>query len=357
MGEPGSLLADDTSPLLAAGSHGGSATLRRKDGRATVRAGVSITADSIAGFGEFPAAVVFVGADLGRLAALKLLLPERGRIRLIGTARAALRVISELPFKLVVFDNSLGPVFGQTFLQAVQVCLPAARVIITSTAPETAIVPKDPLLNEQWKVVIKPYRVDDLARHVERTLYVYGSRPAPVRSRTGYVLDAVDYVSQHYRERRIVQRTSAALAVSTTYLAHVFPREIGLTLKKFATWIRVEVAASLLRETRESLDDVADKVGFDNAPHLSRVFKQYTAYSPGQYRRESSVGGPPMDDPPRTRVAPNGEPRYVECEAVVAPCRRPRRPGETASRARLTVRGADGAGWDLDPKLPPGAVG
>jgi AraC-like DNA-binding protein len=45
------------------------------------------------------------------------------------------------------------------------------------------------------------------------------------------------------------------------------------------------VAKQLLYERGYTLDPIAEKVGFSDASHLSRVFLRYAGYRPGTYRR------------------------------------------------------------------------
>jgi two-component system response regulator YesN len=51
-----------------------------------------------------------------------------------------------------------------------------------------------------------------------------------------------------------------------------------MTGQEYVTKIRIKVAKQLLSERRCTLDHIAEKVGFSDASHLSRVFLRYAGY-------------------------------------------------------------------------------
>ena len=58
-----------------------------------------------------------------------------------------------------------------------------------------------------------------------------------------------------------------------------------MSVKAYLTRLRVEMARRMLMETDAKLESIASAVGFCDAPHLSRVFMQYTRRRPGEYRQ------------------------------------------------------------------------
>jgi two-component system response regulator YesN len=57
-----------------------------------------------------------------------------------------------------------------------------------------------------------------------------------------------------------------------------------MTVRRYLTRVRVEVAKDLLERTDEKLATVAAHVGFFDASHLARVFRKSTGRSPRAYR-------------------------------------------------------------------------
>jgi AraC family transcriptional regulator len=96
----------------------------------------------------------------------------------------------------------------------------------------------------------------------------------------------VDYLYEHYHERGVtVERVAEAIGVSSSHLAHLFPEFAGLSVKQYLTRMRVAMARRLLLSTDLSLEVIAERCGFCDAPHLSRVFHRSVGLWPGAMRR------------------------------------------------------------------------
>ncbi len=91
------------------------------------------------------------------------------------------------------------------------------------------------------------------------------------------------FVSEHYKED--ISRTEIAASVFLTpeYMAKMFKKETGISLKQYITDFRVGKAKELLANPSVRISDVASDVGFDNFSYFSTVFKKTTGYSPGEY--------------------------------------------------------------------------
>ena len=72
-----------------------------------------------------------------------------------------------------------------------------------------------------------------------------------------------------------------------------FRRHLGVTPARYVIRRRVREACRLLALTEQSIEDVAEAVGFANRHHFSRVFRENVGRSPAQFRKEhaASVSG------------------------------------------------------------------
>jgi len=71
---------------------------------------------------------------------------------------------------------------------------------------------------------------------------------------------------------------------SLTGLGRLFNRYLGTKAAQYVTEVRVRKAATLLRGTRQSIDEIAEQTGFPNRYYFSRVFKKMTGHSPADFR-------------------------------------------------------------------------
>ncbi|HZG78831.1 MAG TPA: helix-turn-helix domain-containing protein [Paenibacillus sp.] len=72
--------------------------------------------------------------------------------------------------------------------------------------------------------------------------------------------------------------------MSTSYVSRLFKDEFGENFVDYVAKVRIEHAKRLLRETGESIHDIATTIGYTNYMTFNRVFKKVTATTPSEYR-------------------------------------------------------------------------
>ncbi|MHC1748608.1 MAG: response regulator [Cellulosilyticaceae bacterium] len=69
------------------------------------------------------------------------------------------------------------------------------------------------------------------------------------------------------------------------YVTHIFKKEKGCSLSDYIIEKRVTLAKKLLQTTTLPISSIADKVGYDNYSHFTKLFKKKTSYTPLEYRK------------------------------------------------------------------------
>ncbi len=97
--------------------------------------------------------------------------------------------------------------------------------------------------------------------------------------------------------RWTLDRLAAEAGVSRATLTRRFVSRVGRPPMAYLTWWRVTVAATLLRDTRETLTAIAGRCGYGSPYALSHAFVREFGVTPGRYRaqaveRTASAGGP-----------------------------------------------------------------
>jgi AraC-like DNA-binding protein len=105
---------------------------------------------------------------------------------------------------------------------------------------------------------------------------------------------------QHHLNRERVQKVLAILkenlaqppgleelgrrvACSHFYLSRIFTQEVGKTISVTLRDLRMERAASLLREGRMNVTEAALEVGYSSLSHFSSAFREVIGCCPGLY--------------------------------------------------------------------------
>lgn len=73
--------------------------------------------------------------------------------------------------------------------------------------------------------------------------------------------------------------------VSKGYLSSLLKKEFGIPYTDYITNKRMEQARNLLADTRLSIEEVAEAVGYKDYFYFIKVFKKCTGSSPSQYRK------------------------------------------------------------------------
>lgn len=81
-----------------------------------------------------------------------------------------------------------------------------------------------------------------------------------------------------------IEKLGALAGMSREQLRRVALREIGRTPMEQVTWLRMRRAADLLRITNETLEVIAEAVGYGNAFVFSNAFTRVMGVRPGAYR-------------------------------------------------------------------------
>src|SRR5262245_15672475 len=77
---------------------------------------------------------------------------------------------------------------------------------------------------------------------------------------------------------------AAAVGLSPSRLMHVFTESIGIPLRSYLAWLRVQRSACAIL-AGASVTEAAHVAGFADTPHLSRTFKRTLGFPPSALRR------------------------------------------------------------------------
>lgn len=82
-----------------------------------------------------------------------------------------------------------------------------------------------------------------------------------------------------------VAELAGAVGLSESWFSHVFKNTTGMTPLQWQSKRRIELAKTLLGEGVLSISDIADRLGFSDQSHLTRVFQQVEGETPAAWRR------------------------------------------------------------------------
>lgn len=99
---------------------------------------------------------------------------------------------------------------------------------------------------------------------------------------------AVDFINAHYCEDITRKEVAASIFLTPEYLAKLFKKEMGVTVKDYINSRRIEKAKTLLLQKQSKVSEVAAQVGLDNFSYFSTIFKKFTGMTPVEFKNSKN---------------------------------------------------------------------
>jgi len=100
---------------------------------------------------------------------------------------------------------------------------------------------------------------------------------------------AMAYIESHLHDNLTWKRIASYLKISPVYFNQIFVRTTGITPMRYVTRRRIEAAKLILEESNETVNDVAQLVGFASAASFCASFKRITGESPNEFRNKNKT--------------------------------------------------------------------
>ena len=140
-------------------------------------------------------------------------------------------------------------------------------------SPRLVATSKIPLRDRQGRVI----GVAGFSRQVQRIQS--GSVDA--------LASVIEFLHDRYRENVSSDELAEMAGLSVSHFERRFRLAFGSSPRQYLIRVRVENAATMLRETDKSITEIAHDCGFYDHAHFSRQFRRVMNCSPSDYRRNT----------------------------------------------------------------------
>ena len=110
---------------------------------------------------------------------------------------------------------------------------------------------------------------------------------SPTPGRPAWLQRALDLIHDGYAEPLTLSLVAREVGVHPAHLARTFRRQQGTSIGEYVRRLRIEHATKELAGTGTSIAGIAQRTGFFDQSHFSRVFREHTGMSPVQFRSAS----------------------------------------------------------------------
>lgn len=182
------------------------------------------------------------------------------------------------------------------FLEFTKECLPLARKIHRIVGPVLSFGENSPVLPQVMEIYNLALE-DALHSYFENSRVSYDlwmRMTEYVMSFSDRELSKADYariyMDQHYHQSNLnLDEIADHLGISKYSLCREFYKKYGITVGRYLKDLRISQACRLLMtQSGNTLQEIAEMVGFANDNYFGKVFKSAKGVSPDKYRKQAA---------------------------------------------------------------------
>lgn len=211
-----------------------------------------------------------------------------------GDGREGLRLVEQLQPDILLTDIHMPELDGLSMIAGLRSSYPDMQIIILTGYRDFEYAQKALHLGVR-RFLIKPSRMDELLEAIEcatQTLETLSGAPeAPDEQVQSYIVgNALRYMHEHFAEKITLQEVAEQTFVSQWHLSKLFKKHTEQNFSDTLNKIRIEHAQKLLTVSAMKIYLVAERCGFTDMTHFSRVFKRYAGMTAQEYRNTNGQG-------------------------------------------------------------------
>ena len=189
--------------------------------------------------------------------------------------------------ELVILDLKLEQMGGIETLKKIKENHPRIGVfLITACGSKEMVI--QALENHADDFIDKPYAVDPLRMKLRR---FFDSQPF-YRERGGnynpQIQKIMRLLEKNHEKFLTLQDASEIVSLSPKYISRLFKKETHRRFTEFRTALKIRHAKRILKSSSCTINEVADKIGYQNTASFIKMFKKFTNRTPTEYRHKNS---------------------------------------------------------------------
>lgn len=110
-------------------------------------------------------------------------------------------------------------------------------------------------------------------------------------SETDVIQKAREYIGNNLDKGISLDDVSDYVFLSPVYLSRMFKQKTGENFIDYLIKVRMEKAMEILEDRKYKVFEVSKMVGYNSTKYFFKAFKQYTGYTPTEYRNKILTGG------------------------------------------------------------------
>lgn len=190
---------------------------------------------------------------------------------------------------LVILDVMMPGLRGTQVLKSIKEMSPGLGIIIL-TGHSSKDVAVEALKGHADEFIEKPMNVEKTKEIIDKLLADKDDSDDINSSGIQAKIERVKHFAlRNYHKKVCLHDAAQAVALSPKYLSRIFKQNTGLGFNEFNLQIKIGKAKELLKETDSNIDQISDKLGYQNSESFIRIFKKLTKNTPTEYRKRNKI--------------------------------------------------------------------
>lgn len=97
------------------------------------------------------------------------------------------------------------------------------------------------------------------------------------------------YIDKHLGEKISRSEIADYVFLNENYLSRLFHKEVGCSISNYILEKRIALSKKLLIQTKLSVSEIGERIGYDTTTYFIRIFKQETGKTPNEFRKDMRI--------------------------------------------------------------------
>lgn len=225
---------------------------------------------------------------------------EQYKVLTASNAKEALEVIDDTKINVLITDIKMPEMSGLDLLRELKEKTKDPVVIIISAYSEFDYA-HQALEMGVVNYLLKPIPKKKLMEAVEKAIAIDEEKTKKglinkivddtlleaneYQSLNKSIQEVMDYVEDNFNADISLKGIAEIVHLNASYLSSLFKEELNMTFSEYLTRRRIQEAKRLLMQTDLTINEIAEKVGYQTAKYFIKIFKQYENTTPNSYRK------------------------------------------------------------------------
>lgn len=135
------------------------------------------------------------------------------------------------------------------------------------------------LSEEQYQLTIKVITKTIINWIIEKNMTITSTYP-------GWLIQIINILNSPVNANFSLNEFLKGIPYSYSYICHKFKEYIGMTMTDYYNQQKIKYAYSLLKTTNIAIEEICNKIGFNNVSHFYNLFKKYYNTTPNKIRNQ-----------------------------------------------------------------------